>query len=124
MVRNEIRRAFADPRKVANAELPRFAHRGGEHQPCWVGERARAGSRALGRFEFESTSAQRLCQRQVQAEEVAAVVGHVLILTTVDSFPRSLASSRQSARDHPPACYSPRDPPPPPLVRFRPMQIS
>jgi hypothetical protein len=87
MVRNEILGAFGNPCQVADAELPRRPQSGGERQSSRIGQRTGTSCAALCDLEIESFSAKTLRQWEIQAKQVAAIIGHDLILTDVDTFP-------------------------------------
>ena len=93
VVRDEILRPARDPREVANTELIRVRQRSREGEPGRVAEPARALSRhAHLLVPLKRARPNRLGNVEVEAEEIALVVRHVVILPTVDSFWTSRAA--------------------------------
>jgi len=86
MMRNEILRALADPGEVADAELAPVAQGDSDGKTGGIGERPCAAGGHLGRGGQDATAAQRLSTREVEAEKLATVVAHAVILTGVDMW--------------------------------------
>ena len=85
MVADELLGALGDPRQVTHAKLLVLGT--GEcrrdDQPARVGQCARPHRRDLGGCGGQALGPKRLSARQIEAQEVAAVIGHGLILTSV-----------------------------------------
>lgn len=79
---DEIFSALADPAQITDTQLP-VTQRRGDGQPCGISQRlrtGRSGRRVHGR---QALCTQRLGARQVQAQQVAAIIRHHLILTRI-----------------------------------------
>jgi hypothetical protein len=84
MMRDEILGAFENPGEVADAELPAVSQRGGERQASRIGEGFGLSGQVRSTVRVETPFAESLRPREIQAEEVAAVVGHEVILIIVE----------------------------------------
>ena len=83
VVPDEILGALGHPREVTHAQLASLAERNGDGQPRRVAQRGGARSGLLCRERVETRRPQGLCAREIEAEEIAAIVGHGVILTAV-----------------------------------------
>jgi hypothetical protein len=84
MMRNQILRALADPGQVADAQLTAISQDDGESETRGIRERAGTRGGVLRLGQRETAAAQLLGTREIEAEKLAAIVAHALILTRVD----------------------------------------
>ena len=82
VVADEVLRSRGDPRQVADAQLLAVAQGERDQKPRGVGERLRTSRRPCREIEIQAL-ADRLRARQVQTEQIAAILGHELRLTHV-----------------------------------------
>ena len=76
-------RAFADPRQVAHAQLVRLREGRSDRQPRGVGKRLSARGGTSGESGIEAVRAKPFRNGQIEAEEIAAIVGHTDNLTNL-----------------------------------------
>ena len=81
---DEVLGALGDPGDVADAQLVRPGERRGNRQPRRIRESTDPERRALGRPRRELSLTQGLRGREVEAENIAPIVSHGVILTAVD----------------------------------------
>ena len=81
VMRDEVLCAFDDPGEVADTQLLGFRKSGRKRQPCRVRERVRPTGSRFSEPWVEAATAQLLRGGEVEAEQIAVVVGHVDILT-------------------------------------------
>jgi hypothetical protein len=86
MVRDEVLRACGDPGEVAHAQLAPLAQDGGQRKTGRIRERPRPPRRPLSDRVGQSSSSQRLRLREVEAQKLAGIVAHEVILIGVDVF--------------------------------------
>ena len=88
---DEVLGPLGDPGEIADAELVRARQRGGDGQAGRVGERTRLLRQSRGSNRVQALVAQPLGLLEVEAQEVAAVVRHDVILTSVATLASALA---------------------------------
>ena len=84
MMRNKVLRSLNDPRDVADAQLLPVTESERDRQPRRIGERAESLRERRGLHVGDSVSSKFLGAPQVEAQEVAMVRSHDVILTGVD----------------------------------------
>ncbi len=82
VVADEVLRSRGDPGEVADAQLLAVAQGERDQKPRRVGERLRTSRRPCREIEIQAL-ADRLGARQVQTQQIAAILGHELRLTHV-----------------------------------------
>ena len=87
MVGDKVLSALDDPSEVTDAELIHLEQRRGKRHPCRIGKRLSPARGGLRFMHPESPNSQPLCGRQVEAEKIAAVIGHDIILTLIGALP-------------------------------------
>ena len=104
MVGDKVLSALDDPSEVTDAELIHLEQRRGKGQPCRIGKRMRPACGGLRFMHPESPNSQPLRGRQVEAQKIAAVIGHNIILTLIGALchatSRALESATVSSGDH------------------------
>ena len=93
MVGDEVLGALADPGEVTHAQLAAAAKRGRDLKPGRITQR---GGRAGGSFRQlprGSGEPQLLGARQVEAQQFAAVISHLVIIAIVDMTPQVSTTS-------------------------------
>lgn len=86
MVGDKVLSALDDPSEVTDAELIHLEQRRGKRQPCRIGKRMGPARGGLRFMHPESPSSQPLRGRQVEAEKIAAIIGHIIILTLIGAL--------------------------------------
>ena len=82
-MRDERLRLLDNPGEIADAELGRLEQRRGESKPGWITEGTCQRCCTDRILSGEALLAEPLGDRQIEAEELAAIVGHPYILTIV-----------------------------------------
>src|SRR3954447_16007417 len=80
---DEVLGSLRDPREVAHAQLVGTGQCGSDRQTCRVGQGPCLLSESLCRDRSQTLVTQALGLLEVEAQEIAAVVGHWVILTPV-----------------------------------------
>jgi phosphate/sulfate permease len=83
MVGDQIRCPPQEPGQVTHTQLPSVVQGRGHDDPRRIGERLGRGSGPFGQRHGKEPSAQGLCTRQIETDEVAAFTVHAIILTCV-----------------------------------------
>ena len=94
MVGDKVLSALDDPSEDTDAKLIHLEQRRGQRQSCRIGKRVRPARGGLRFMHPESPNSQPLCGGQVEAEQIAVVIGHNIILTLIGALPRPSAESR------------------------------
>ena len=81
MVGDEVLGPLGDPGEIADAQLVRARQRGGDRQARRIGERARLLAEPRRSSRVQALAPQPLGLLEVEAQQVAAVVGIDVILT-------------------------------------------
>ena len=104
MVGDKVLSALDDPSEVTDGELIHLEQRRGKCQPCRIGKRMSPTRGGLRLMHPESPNSQPLRGRQVEAEKIAAVIGHDVILTLIGALlschSRALESPMVPVGDH------------------------
>ncbi len=83
MVRDEVLRPLGDPGQIADAQLIRPGQRRRERQSRRIGKSMRPARGRLRYVSVETVRAETLRHVKVEAEKIAAVAGHLNILTGI-----------------------------------------
>ena len=94
MVGDQGLAALDDPRQIADAQLVTLAQRQRERQSGRVRQRPGAGCKTLSIRGGEAVPAQRFRALKVQAEKIAVLVSHGIILTWACVFERAATQLR------------------------------
>src|SRR5581483_7868486 len=100
MMRDEVFRTFADPGEIADAKLAAVAQRERDRQSRRIAERPEAGGKHACLLLRGAGGADRLRLREVETEQVAAIIDHTIKLTHVETFASSRTAIRAGARLH------------------------
>ena len=98
MVGDEVLGALDDPGEVTDAELLCLEQRRGNCQPRRIGKRVCLARGGLRFMHLESPNSQPLRGRQVEAEKIAAIIGHDIILTLIGALLHATCPELQLAR--------------------------
>jgi hypothetical protein len=104
VVADEVLGLGDDPRQVAHAQLVAVAERERDAKACGIARRAGVRRGFASEFWIE-TFADALGPREVETQQLATVIGHAFILTSVAMFRWSWRSRGPvSSRDIPRGC--------------------
>jgi len=93
VVGDEVLGALTDPGQVAYAQLAAAAKRGRDLEPGRISQRGGRAGGALRRLTRRPGEPQLLGARQVEAQQFAAVISHLVIIAIVDMTPQVSTTS-------------------------------